>query len=309
MQHNTSWFLILNLMMLFVCGCIEVRDKKGAEETPLVPAMVEVQKFDELIVSEDLYIYEGKLLTKTQLEYEKFRLKEELSRAVRDYEFSFEHIEFKEGVTLYTLGNRVRLHTKTLSATKARVTSFPQNQKAPPGVPGRSGGHILFEIGVAEGNLLFEMRGENGGDGLAGKAPDDSLKGASGKEGMPANCKSLLIPKSFNGGPGEPGKKGFPGENGERGGDAGTLEILVHESGAFMPEIKKIPGQGGHGGAGGAGGAGGDGGKAGRRFPLCPEAKAGSPGPQGASGDPGMRGEDGVANTACINKDTRTFCY
>ncbi len=144
-------------------------------------------------------------------------------------------VEFTEEGVLYTLGNNVRLHIKNLVSKKGKITTFPKNAIAAFGHDGRSGGNIFVTIDNAEGHLSFELRGENGGEGLKGPTPDESLKGPTGA--FRSLGKNPFICLGLPGESGGQGRKGFTGMQGQRGGDSGTLELIVKAGEKFTSPV------------------------------------------------------------------------
>lgn len=64
-----------------------------------------------------------------------------------------------------TNGNDLNINATELISENAKVQTFSHNQKASIDNDGRSGGQITLVVEKATGNITFEMRGENGGDG------------------------------------------------------------------------------------------------------------------------------------------------
>lgn len=295
-------------------GCVEFKDTDEEQTSqPGTPThtMVRVQKGDKLLVDRPLYVYEGKLLSEEEFEIYR-KAGEEDAGQIKDVEFQFEEVQFLENGALYTMGANVRIHAKKLNSERGKIVTFPEGQKARQGVPGRSGGHIFLNIGTATGELAIEMRGENGGDALPAKAPDENLKGAKGEDGEDGLCVGFKLKRTpTDGKPGGRGLTGYPGNDGQKGGDTGTLEILIKTPNQFTQSVEKNPGDGGVRSLGGAGGEGGEGGSPGSYIQkvICPAAK---PGPQGPSGDPGSDGVDGKTGekqTSCITKNRIMSCY
>jgi|GEM_PF-2247291 len=290
---------ILAVLTTVLSGCIEV---KNGEEEPTVPAMVEVQSEGRRVIDEPMYLYEGRFLTKTELDYELYKNPAGKKNATRDYEFSFTDLEITENGVLYTLGNNVRLHVQNLKTNNGTIVTFPEGATAVQGQNGRHGGHIFLHAQTAQGNLKVQLRGENGGRGVNGKAPDASLKGVNGAPGICTMMNSVLVP--VPGKPGGKGLKGYPGGSGGRGGDSGSLEIMITNGEGFSHQVEKIPGLGGKGGSGGAGGEGGDNGE-----PQCLKGLPKQRGPQGDSGDNGADGKDGEKLNVCLHRGASVSCY
>lgn len=309
-MKNVVKFATLMSLMTPLVSCVEFKDNE-----PEAKPMVEVQAVNRLIVDRPLFIFNGRIVTAEDLEYEKFRRTQNASGSIpekketSDVEFKFDELYFAEGGVLYTMGANVRIHARTLSSANGRIITFPADQKAAVGSKGKDGGHILLNIGRGEGTLLIEMRGEVGGDGVPARLPDAALKGITGAKGKDGNCGAI----SDNGERGGKGLKGYPGYDGARGGGTGTLELIIEDSNQFTYVLQKIPGLGGTGSEGGQGGAGGDGGQAGDpgRMPgvLCLSGRGGNPGERGDKGDAGKSGPEGEKQTSCITKNKAMTCY
>lgn len=244
---------------------------------------------------------------------------------------------FMENSILTTQGQNLFLKANQILSNNATVRSFPRGQTAKSG-DGKSGGKITLISAKAEGFLKFELRGEDGGEGLPGKAPDASLKGVAGLRGYQAVLEGRQMGVMYyqvtcqsqptNGSDGFPGRQGFAGQQGGRGGDTAALEIQIANESEFHAEWIRDPGHGGNGGEGGLGGAGGDAGQAGlsgydlmeRQEPgtmrpggglvegSCRLANPGHPGPQGPRGNPGDRGFEGRTQPVCLWKDSKREC-
>lgn len=299
--------LLVSVAML--AGCVEFKDG-DEEDGPQNPQpMVDVQPMGNLVVDQALYIFEGKIVSEEDLEFQKFKKEKdgdvEGKNEPEDLEFKFDDLRFEEGGVLYTMGANVRIHAKSLSSANGKIATFPDGQKAQRGEDGKDGGHIFLNIGKANGVITIEMRGEIGGDGLSANEPDDSLKGPPGIDGIKGGCGqggTVVFPGE--GDQGGKGLKGYPGQNGKRGGGTGTLELFIEESLDFSHVIEKKPGQGGIGSYGGDGGAGGQGGKS-----NCRNGSRGPQGLPGDRGDDGKEGSEGEKQTSCITKNKAMTCY
>lgn len=225
----------------------------------------------------------------------------------------FGRLIFREGVVLTTMGRDLQWEADSAVFEETVVRSFAPNAKGAIGQHGRSGGRLLLRARVARGNLRFEGRGENGGDGLPGAKPTADLKGRtgpaapmppgsfqrSGTFGLDYYCSEHAL----KGGAGESGRQGFSGGAGGDGGDSGDLMIDIADRSALSIQTFFDIGHGGLGGVGGEGGEGGDGGNAmvaeqngqgattyyncGSRLP----GDRGTRGPQGLTGPKGASGQ------------------
>lgn len=316
-------FLCSMMVLLVQVGCIEVRDENEDPETvspqaPVVPKMVppaeDEHKLERVVIDGEMFVVQGQIMSRKELDYSLYKSgSSTLPRKTEDFEFHIKEMVFNEGAILYTLGHRVRLHVDRLIAAQGRIHTFPAGTKAPLNVPGRSGGHLFLNVGKAEeGRLYIEMRGENGGDGLAGPAPDASLKGTDGRNSIQARCSGGKIPKNQVGGDGGPGKKGYPGGDGASGGSSGTLEIKIQSGDLFAYQFYKYPGVGGRGGAGGRGGEGGKPGRTSRADPFgpyCVPEVYPVRGAEGEAGATGAQGKTGNSDPACVTRDGKATCF
>lgn len=292
---------------LLLSGCVEVRDGNDQTGTDAVgPRMVEVRKMDDLVVGEELFLFEGRFLNRKDLETER-NSQRGSQTSNKDYEFHFSELRFAEQGILYTMGNNVRIHVDNLIAEKkGLIATFPQGMQAKTMQNGRAGGHLFLNLGNAKGALKIEMRGENGGPGLPGEKPDASLRGPVGASGT-GICDEHIYNSEGFGKKGGKGLKGYPGKAGGRGGNTGSLELLVKNSEGFSHQIEKIRGTGG---AGGEGGLGGPGGAQGKFAPGCFKMAVGPmTGPEGDRGDIGPTGSNGEEQPACLTKGGVATCF
>lgn len=304
MTSNIIKYVFLSFFVVGLSACVEVKDaEQGGEELePLSRPMVEeVQKVESLTVDRPLFIYKGRILDAKEFAEEK--MKPGFSEAPTESEFHFENIHMTPQGALYTLGGNVRIHVQKLSSEKSLISTFPQGSQAQPQKNGRDGGHLFLNVIQAMGSLRIEMRGEKGGVGKDGNAPDLSLKGAKGKVFIgtqycdnPASVKIEEVK-------GQRGLKGYPGGVGASGGNSGTLEVRFQDSENLSIQIHRYPGQGGAGGKGGRGGEGGEAGRYSCQMFRLPQ------GPEGEPGDPGVDGKNGVAQTICRGEKQSITCY
>lgn len=216
------------------------------------------------------------------------------------------------------------------------IQTFPLDEKAEMGHDGKSGGSIEMKIVSGNGNLNIVMKGQDGGTGLQGAAPDATFKGGRGTDGAPAEfigvppanrgaTKFNCSVSPTNGGPGDQGKKGNRGDVGKNGGNTGTVSIEnlasdIQITTKRIVGLKGMGGEGGNGGEGGDPGLGGDGAELDlekflnkinrgldpettrnvRRFQIlgtpCAAASNGRQGNPGNPGNPGDPGIDGIEN-------------
>lgn len=278
-----------------LCACVEIRDNKKQETQP----MVRVQSMGDVTVDQDMYIYDGKILSMKELK----RAQEDNAdlRKVpdHDFEFNIDRLTITDRGHLYTLGNNVRFHVQDLKTTSGTIATFPENQTAPINTAGRPGGYIFFEAAQGNGGLLiFQMRGENGGKGLSGDKADAKLDGAAGAF-LSCGTKRPELAS------GEPGKQGYKGKDGKAGGATGTLNLKANRA-AFASSVERYPGKGGTGGQGGQGGKGGQHGFIGisgvrncdGSIPVMLGERKADDGPDGEPGNPGP---DGPQQDYCID--------
>lgn len=247
--------------------------------------------------------------------------------------------------SLVTNGYKIKFQFSEMIMTENNVLmTFPAAQKAPVSSIGRSGGDVEFIGRSAQGTLRFEMRGENGGDGMYG-APysERAMAGAAGTD-VQLHISFSTKPSSPHNrcmygqpGPGQngmPGAHGRHGEKGKMGGSAGQLFLDIQDTSQFTSDIISEPGDGGEGGAGSQGQQGGLGGRPGGGFymdksPLKEEAinnyinhfsteaypgcilpPAGQNGADGLPGEKGSPGSPGSALRFCTkNLSGEKICH
>ncbi|WP_415062238.1 hypothetical protein [Bdellovibrio sp.] len=306
MMSKLIRYVVLSFFVAGLSACVEVKDsEEGGETTTPLDAprsMVEdLQTQKNLVVDRPLFIYKGRILDAEEFAEEK--TKPGFSEVATESEFHFESIDMMPEGALYTMGGNVRIHVQKLTSEKSLISTFPQGSQAQPQEDGRDGGHLFLNVNQAEGSLQIEMRGEAGGVGKEGKAPDLSLKGPRGKVLMGAQyCDNPAIVKGEEV-KGQRGLKGYPGGAGSSGGNSGTLEVRFQNSENLSIQVHRYPGQGGAGGKGGRGGKGGDPGRYPCQMGRLPQ------GPEGEPGDPGADGKNGVAQTVCRGEKQSITCY
>lgn len=308
--------IVLVGCVLSLNACVEVRDKD--DENKPAPAMHVAAS--GLVIDEDMYVYDGKILDADDLEKE-MKLNEFQKKSVSsDVELSIEDLTITENGKLYTQGQNVFLHVQNLKSSKGQIFTFPENETAKDGHNGRSGGHLLLDLKSAQGVLKIQMRGENGGRGLDAPPPDEKLRGRRGVDITVELFNGICSggPISADCGQGGKGLKGYPGGSGGDGGNAGTLEIRLEDKSEFINMVDRIPGHGAPGGSGGLGGGGGYHGVIDMRPILEINMEwyhtekfnnVNRNGPTGNAGDPGVDGKDGIVQNICINKNGTTLCY
>lgn len=293
-------------------ACVEVRDQdEGGTPTPAAP-VVQVQHFPAMELSGEMYIYQGRILSLQEFQYEIYKAGGAVDRSVRDLEFHFDSLTLAQGTRLFTLGNRVRIHAGVLESYGGRIETFPEGQTAEHGVPGRSGGYLVLKVKQALGSLSVTMRGEHGAPGSPGSAAGPEL------DGKPAKPVRVQCQKNgtFKGPDGESGKRGYPGSDGTDGGSSGLYEIYVDSLTQFEHVVQSYPGQGGVGGQGGPGGKGAaapaltGGVVVGSRIEdirVCGRER-GSDGADGDRGIDGRPGRTGTRDRRCLTSSGQTTC-
>lgn len=226
----------------------------------------------------------------------------------------FGQLIFREGAVVTTMGRDLVWDAETMTFENTLVRSFAVGATAAPGQSGRSGGRLVLKGREIRGDLRFEGRGENGGDGLPGANPGPELRGEAGPAGTPP-VGSMSPPHLYggftftctgpggNGGTGFPGKVGYPGGPGGNGGDSGEVIVRVEKRVDFTLDSIFDVGRGGLGGVGGPGGEGGPGGAGGvppqkeGGYAVTPQncvsGFGGAGGPRGPRGPEGQRGFTG----------------
>lgn len=190
----------------------------------------------------------------------------------------FQQLHLLKGAQIFLKTFTGQVIINELYSEAGTVQTFPTNDKASVGTPGLSGGRVEFKINSGEGHLSLAALGQHGGDGSAGAAPDESLRGRQGEPGHIAEfgepnycnpsssiCFNPTYPCLKNptdSSPGYQGLKGYRGYPGQSGGNSGLYSVLSSATSVKTNIIAK-EGKGGHGGAGGAGGEGGYGGEIG----------------------------------------------
>ena len=166
-------------------------------------------------------------------------------------------------VTIKTFEHDLTIRTEEFESNHSVIQSFPEKAKAKKRKPGKDGGDILIEAGIAKGKLQLVLNGEDAGRGRGWKRISskdrDRLRGREGKDGKDAVyrtfCKDLSIfvitvdrhcwdecvSPPTRGEDGGDGKQGFPGHNGKKGGDSGSFHLKAFELSEFqLTSVKKI---------------------------------------------------------------------
>lgn len=224
----------------------------------------------------------------------------------------YDRLVLKSGASFVTQGSNVTLEINELVSEDGTIATFKEGSVAAVGAAGRHGGKIEILVGRATGKLHVELRGENGGAGAPGKAPDSNLRGAAGYPGdKPYGVNEEGGYQRFVDGTvgdvGGPGQTGYPGQSGFAGGNSGSAVVQIAEGSNFAIEFAKFAGLGGAPGAGGAGGEGGDGGLGGYMANGKERMPNGARGPQGAQGPAGQTGAQGTLEPACLKSTAGTL--
>lgn len=288
--------LLMVMALLSLSACIEIKDPNQEQnDEGYKDKSVIVEKAQQLIVDQPMYLYEGRVLTQAQFESEKNQF---LPRNQIRYKYDYLEIQ-SEGI-LYTLGQDVRLDIKKLSS-EGQIATFPEGAEAPKGVAGRDGGSIDMRIGEAEGTLRFWLRGESGGQGLDGGDPDEALRGQNGESLEKAACNEDTRRRAW----GKRGAKGYPGGDGLPGGNSGVLKLVVINGDEFSAPFSKMPGKGGKPGIGNP--RGGPQGRHGAAHCFMVSNTYEDPSMVGEPGDDGRPGRDGIEEKNYIDEGRKTI--
>jgi hypothetical protein len=303
-----------------LCACVEVRKKDEGQESKF-PPVIQLVDLPSVQINEPMYVYDGKILNSKDMELE-IKINEVSKKtAGHDFEFTLDELTITEKGSLYTLGNNVRIHVRNINIESGLISTFPEGQTAELGKNGRAGGHLLVDVQEGAGVLKIVMRGEAGGQGFPGAAPDDAMKGSKGNV-----CESYTIVMDWHGPdphqdweatkklleaasfPGS-GTKGKLGGSGASGGDSGTLELKIRPNSNFTFAVERSPGRGGVGGQSGEGGEIGEYGVNKECRDLLKyfhlENKLGK---RGEPGEAGKAGPSGSIQTYCLNRQDMISC-
>jgi len=277
-MNHKIWCLFL-FFLLAACS-VELKDKNSKDNST---------ELNELIVEKQFSLPVPRILS-------------------QQIALHYDRLVLKSGAQFITQGLNLRLEIDELISDNGVIQTFPDDQRAPVGQEGRSGGHLELVVGHATGKFNVKMLGEQGGEGIPGKDPDESLRGPKGPNGnnviicnVGGNITGIFICKQpSSGGAGGQGLPGFPGGIGFKGGDSGTALIKIASTDdGFELHTERKSGAGGIGGLGGAGGLGGFGGDPGDKKWLNVIVTTGPQGPQGPRGPTGNKGLDGYQEKIC----------
>lgn len=207
-----------------------------------------------------------------------------------------------------------RLRVKTLISNEGHISTFTVNtvNMTPDNQAGESGGELRLEVGQLIGDIVFNLRGRNGGiqTKVPPRPPQNPNRGADGhcQGGGTRGCDGGQGPRGF------PANDGLPGYD---GGNSGSIILSVLEKTDAEITINYSPGLGSKGsepsgpGLGGLGGnpdsimvpggpCGGTDGRFGsRNATKCLDqtysGRPGAQGPLGPRGKFGVTGETGLA--------------
>lgn len=215
---------------------------------------------------------------------------------------------FVNAAKVQTHGFNLKIKTDKVFSENAEIFTFPRGQKAP--LDGRNGGNLNLVATEATGNLRITMRGENGGDGIDGRAYEtraaDGAQGSAGAHdcarafGQIVRCWCTSSP-----GPGVEGADGLigrPGSDAGKGGNSGAVVVNVMTDHNFRLNVEQeagISGNPGHGAEGQEGGIGGAPGNP--TSDACGGSHPGQNGKRGQSGIDGLRPADGEIERKCIS--------
>ncbi|MGE5085793.1 MAG: hypothetical protein ACM3MG_05785 [Bacillota bacterium] len=263
-------------------GCVRLKDNDENDQD--LHGVIKSYKTQNLTIDEPLYLVNGELVRRNDLAKVKERNNELPLGSQVEYELHFEHLNFKEGGVLYTMGQLVRIFVNDLDSRGGKIISLPDEAVAPIMAEGASGGSVYLQVQHARGDLGVFMVGGQGGQGI---------KGATGLTGVSSNGVEMRFSRDgaeifcARGGP------GGRGSTGAKGGPSGTAEIVVYDDSNFDLRVSR------QGGRGGNGGDGGDGGRAGGPGNLCLDVYKE---PRGDVGPRGAQGESGLVQNVCVQR-------
>lgn len=297
-----SRFVLMFVYIVIFSACLRIQPKDAQSPTLQRTTSYATPTENILaptVINEDIVLFEGKIIPLRI--FLNSPAAKSLSPSEQFTTFRFSSLTLYSSARVFTLGQNINIKIENLYSDHAILATFPENQTAPTGKAGRSGGKITLSINSGTGSLEIQMTGENGGNGLPGKNPGPELNGASSvpekliyldsADNCPCQGTQCLLYSNSNR-PTIPqnGKMGSSGMPGFKGGDTGSLSYSITEASNFKISVSQNPGVGGNGGAGGQGGRGGLALKS-RFAEVCnfviPD---GTPGPQGPSGYPGEPG-------------------
>lgn len=239
--------------------------------------------------------------------------------------YRFANIVLEKDAVLKTQGLELNFVAQNMYVDNAQITTFGENtQPAEIGMPGLDGGNLHIKVNKIEGDIVFKMYGQKGGQGYPGLDNSNAPKGKDGAIGSPAEVKfgspyvssgnpgfpPRCLKNPTNGAPGDDGVVGGTGYEGAKGGNSGRVILIYDRADNFKANLISKAGDGGDRGVGGAGGPPGKGGAAGapprKGAKFCPKASNGPDGKPGKQGDPGKRGEPGRTENSCISQTNET---
>jgi hypothetical protein len=283
---KASFFKITVFILVaatILSGCVRLKDKDEGQG----PSGVSVKSYEiqNLTIDEPMYLVNGQILRGPEAAQIKEENQSREIGALTEYELHFDHLNFKEGGVLYTMGQVVRIFANDLDSREGKIISLPENTVAPLLAEGVSGGAIYLQVQHARGVLSVFMVGGKGGSGIKG-ATGLAGDGRFGVQSMLLG-HNLFVHCQIGG----PGGQGSPGA---RGGSSGIADIEISDSNNFDLKLSR------QGGLGGTGGDGGDGG-----FAKGPEIGcARNPNVYGRQGARGPQGDNGIVQDVCVTRGT-----
>lgn len=225
--------ICLALSTVALAACVEVRDPEEDQivSAPPVIAAEPKEKKAELLIDEEMYVYQGQILTMDQIERLTYKRKQNWTPT--HLTLIFGKIEITSRGKLYTMGNDVNLIVDEFASSRGQIETLPPGTKAALDKPGMNGGYLMLQIGRGEGQLFVTMRGQEGGNG---SATANNRFYHDVRQGM---CPRPFDISQLNGIQGKPGRQGGDSGSFQVKGEIKDLDIRVHQE----------PGRGGAGGA------------------------------------------------------------
>ncbi|MFM6926897.1 MAG: hypothetical protein ACKOX6_00445 [Bdellovibrio sp.] len=287
----TSSVIKTTLLVLVVAAitpaCVRLKDKD--ENNQDLKVRLKSYEIQNLTIEEPMYLVNGKLVRRDDLAQVKEENYERPLGSQIEYELHFEHLNFKEGGVLYTMGQVVRIFVNDLDSRGGKIISVPDDAVAPLMAEGVSGGSVYLQAQHARGDLGLFMVGGQGGQGIKGAMGLDG-DGSTGMELRFSEAKGGKLYCGF-------GFRGGTGSEGARGGASGTADIVIYDDNNFDLHVNR------QGGRGGNGGDGGDGGRSGPPGNYCRDVYKEPRGPNGARGP---QGKDGIVQDICVTRNSGT---
>lgn len=222
--------ILLVIVQLILGACVELRDPEKREDSQAPALVIAQESLKDLIVDEEMYVYQDQILTMDQIERLTYKTVPDWTPGTQT--LKYRRIVFSPQGKLFTLGNNLRLIAEELESDRGEILTFPEGTKAPEGTAGLHGGFITLQIQHPQGQLFVTLRGEHGGDGRPGL---DTVYFSS-------TCWSYTRMSDLNAKPGDPG---------QRGGDSGSLRLLTENQSLFDLRRRREFGRGGQGGKAG----------------------------------------------------------